>query len=74
MGITRAKKRLLMTYAKERRIYGKDHKRHQSRFVIELDEPHLKEVDRVGFTHMSEEEEADYKSDFFNDLLSSIDD
>jgi DNA helicase-2/ATP-dependent DNA helicase PcrA len=74
VGITRAKKRLVMTYAKERRIYGKDYKRHQSRFVIELSEPDLKEVDRVGFAHMSDEEEADFKSDFFNDLLSSIDD
>jgi hypothetical protein len=63
-----------MTYAKERRIYGKDLKRHQSRFVIELDDEHIKEIDKVGFKHMTETEEAEYKSDFFNDLLSSIDD
>ncbi len=74
VGITRAKKRLVMTYAKERRIYGKDYKRHQSRFVIELSDEHLREIDKVGFHHMSEEEEQEYKSDFFNDLLSSIND
>lgn len=74
VGITRARKKLIMTYAKERRIYGKDLRRHPSRFVIELEEPHLKEVDRTGFAHMSEEEEKDYKSGFFNDLLSSLDD
>lgn len=74
VGITRARKRLIMTYAKERRIYGKDLLRHPSRFVIELDHPHLKEVDRTGFAHMSEEEEKEHKSNFFNDLLSSLDD
>lgn len=74
VGITRAKKRLIMTYAKERRIYGKDLRRYPSRFVIELKEPFLKEIDRTGFAHMSEEEEESYKSDFFNDLLSSLDD
>lgn len=74
VGITRARKRLIMTYAKERRIYGKDLLRHPSRFVIELEEPHIKTVDRTGFAHMSEEEEKQHKSDFFNDLLSSLDD
>ena len=74
VGITRARKKLIMTYAKERRIYGKDLIRHPSRFVIELSEPFLKETDRTGFAHMSEDEEKDYKSGFFNDLLSSLDD
>jgi DNA helicase II / ATP-dependent DNA helicase PcrA len=74
VGITRARKRLIMTYARERRIYGKDLARFKSRFIIELDEPYLKEVDRTGFSHMSEEEEKDFKSSFFNDLLSSLDD
>ena len=74
VGITRAKKRLIMTYAQERRIYGNDHKRYPSRFVVELKEPFLKEVDRTGFAHMTQEEEEEHKSDFFNDLLSSLDD
>lgn len=74
VGITRARKRLIMTYAKERKIYGKNLVRHPSRFVVELDLPFLKEVDRTGFAHMSEEEEKEHKSNFFNDLLSSLDD
>lgn len=74
VGVTRAKKRLYLTHAYERRIYGKDLKRFPSRFVVDVDENYLNSKDRTGFAHMSETEEKEHKSDFFNDLLSSLDD
>jgi superfamily I DNA/RNA helicase len=73
VGITRAKRKLIMTYAQERKIYGKQLKRHKTRFLVEHADSY-KEQDRNAFGHMSEEEEEDYKSNFFNDLLSSLDD
>lgn len=73
VGITRAKHRLIMTYAQERKIYGKNFKRHPSRFLVEHEEFYTKQ-DRNSFGHLSEEEAENYKSNFFNDLLSSLDD
>ena len=73
VGITRAKRKLVMTYAQERKIYGKNLKRHPSRFLIEHSD-FYDDKDRNSFSHMSEEEEQTYKSNFFNDLLSSLDD
>jgi DNA helicase-2/ATP-dependent DNA helicase PcrA len=73
VGLTRAKRRLIMTYAQERRIYGKDIKRHKSRFIEELDNFHIPEYDRTSFGHLSEEEAQQYKQDFFGDLLKSLD-
>lgn len=73
VGITRAKRKLVMTYSQERKIYGKNLKRHPSRFLVEHGE-FYKNTDRNSFSHMSEEEEQSYKSNFFNDLLSSLDD
>ena len=72
VGITRAKRRLIMTYAKERKIYGKDIRRAMSRFLVEHQDYFI-EQDRNSFSHLSEEEEAEYKSNFFNDLLKSLD-
>ncbi len=73
VGITRAKKRLIMTYAKERKIYGKQIKRSMSRFLANHMD-YFTHQDRNSFGHLTEEEEAEYKSNFFNDLLSSLDD
>ena len=72
VGITRAKKKLIMTYCKERKIYGKEIKRFKSRFVIKINKE-LTEQDRTSFGHLNEEEVMEYKSNFFNDLLSSLD-
>jgi len=74
VGITRARKKLIMTYAKERKIYGKKIKRHISRFFHEIPNGSIKEHDRTSFGHLSEDEVDEYKSNFFNDLLSSLDD
>ena len=75
VGITRAKRRLIMTYAKERKIYGKDIKRFKTRFFENLDAKDLLEHDRTNFGHLTTEEEVEeYKSNFFNDLLSSLED
>lgn len=72
VGITRAKKKLIMTYCKQRKIYGKDLKRFKSRFIIDIDKE-FTEQDRTSFGHLSEDEIIDYKSNFFNDLLKSLD-
>ncbi len=71
VGITRARKKLIMTYAKERKMYGKMIPRFKSRFVIEL--PHLyKELDRTNFGDMSEDEVTDFKKNFFGSLMDSL--
>ena len=72
VGITRAKRRLIMTHAQMRKIYGRDIKRFPSRFLVEHEDFYVKQ-DRNSFGHLSEEEEQDYKSNFFNDLLKSLD-
>ena len=71
VGITRARKKLIMTYAKERKIYGKMIPRFKSRFVIELVHCY-KEIDRTNFGDMSEEEVKDFKKSFFGNLMDSL--
>jgi superfamily I DNA/RNA helicase len=71
VGITRARKKLIMTYTKERKIYGKMIPRFKSRFVIELPECY-KEVDRTNFGDMSEDEVKDFKKNFFGGLMDSL--
>lgn len=72
VGMTRAKDHLIMTYSQERKIYGKNIKRHKSRFLLECENA-FTEHDRNSFGHLSAEETESYKSNFFNDLLSSLD-
>ena len=71
VGVTRARKKLVMTYAKERKIYGKMIERHRSRFLIGK-ENCFKEQDRTTFGDMSEDEVKDYKASFFNNLMDSL--
>jgi DNA helicase II / ATP-dependent DNA helicase PcrA len=71
VGVTRARRKLIMTYAKERKIYGKMIPRFKSRFVIELDKC-FKEVDRTNFGDMSEDEVTDFKKKFFGNLMDSL--
>lgn len=71
VGITRARKKLIMTHAKERKVYGKMIPRHKSRFIVELGQ-YYKSADRTEFGDMSEEEVRDYRANFFGDLLSSL--
>lgn len=71
VGITRARKKLIMTYAKERKIYNKMISRHKSRFIIELNDCY-KEVDRTNFGDMSEEEVKDFKKSFFGSLKDTL--
>lgn len=44
VGITRAKKRLTISYAESRRLYGKEERHLPSRFIAELPEDHIREV------------------------------
>jgi len=71
VGITRARKKLIMTFAKERKIYNKMTPRFKSRFVIELGQCY-KELDRTNFGDMSEDEIQDFKKSFFSNLASSL--
>ena len=71
VGITRARKRLVMTHAKQRKLYGRDVPRHPSRFVVNHDEVMLVQ-DRTTFAGMSEEEIATVKDDFLADLIKSL--
>jgi superfamily I DNA/RNA helicase len=75
VGVTRAKKKLIMTHAQKRKVYGKELERHKTRFLLDIDETTYIEQDRTSFGHFDTEEEVEeYKSNFFNDLLSSLDD
>lgn len=71
VGITRARKKLFMTYAKERKIYGKMIPRFKSRFVVELQECY-RELDRTNFGDMSEDEVVDFKKNFFEGLMDKL--
>jgi superfamily I DNA/RNA helicase len=71
VGITRARKNLIMTYAKERKMYGKMIPRFKSRFVVELGHCY-KELDRTNFGDMSEDEVKDFKKNFFGGLMDSL--
>lgn len=71
VGITRARKRLVMTHAKQRKLYGKDIPRHPSRFVVSHEEA-MTVQDRTTFTGMSEEEIDAVKDDFLADLIKSL--
>lgn len=71
VGVTRARKKLFMTYAKERKIYGKMIPRFKSRFVIELGHCY-KELDRTNFGDMSEDEVKDFKKNFFGSLMDTL--
>ncbi|MFP5387032.1 MAG: ATP-dependent helicase [Bacteriovoracia bacterium] len=71
VGVTRARKKLFMTYAKERKIYGKMIPRFKSRFVNELGHCY-KELDRTNFGDMSEDEVKDFKKSFFGSLMDTL--
>lgn len=71
VGITRARKRLVMTHAKQRKLYGKDIERFPSRFVVNHEEE-MTVQDRTTFVGMSEEEIDSVKSDFLSDLIKSL--
>ncbi|MDH2999004.1 DNA helicase II [Pasteurellaceae bacterium LFhippo2] len=44
VGITRAKRKLTISYAESRRLYGKEEKHLPSRFISELPDEHIREV------------------------------
>ncbi|MEK6624142.1 MAG: UvrD-helicase domain-containing protein, partial [Bdellovibrionota bacterium] len=56
VGITRARQKLILTYCKERTIYGKKIPRHKSRFLEVLKPGLFIEQDRTTFGHLSPEE------------------
>jgi superfamily I DNA/RNA helicase len=75
VGITRAQEKLIMTYTKNRKIYGKDTPRYPSRFLNDVREKDLfTEQDRTTFGHLNEEEAEQYKKSFFSKLFDSLDD
>lgn len=72
VAITRAKKRLVMSYAKQKKIYNSQKDRHCSRFLNDLDQYFVYQ-DRTTLGHLSEEEAKEYKRNFFNDLSKLLD-
>lgn len=74
VGITRAQETLVMTYCKQRKLYGKDTPRMKSRFLNDLVDKNLFiEQDRTTFGHMTQEEAQTYKKNFFSNLMNSLD-
>ena len=73
VGITRAQESLIMTYCKERTLFGRKAPRHKSRFINELSANYT-EQDRTQFGHLSEDEAVAYKKNFFDSLIDSLDD
>ena len=74
VGMTRAQEKLIMTYCKERMLYGKKTPRLKSRFINDNEVIcHYKEKDCQNFGHMSEEEAENYKKSFFSNLLDNLD-
>lgn len=72
VGLTRARKKLIMTFCKERMLYGKKIPRHRSRFILPY--PSLyEEQDRTTFNHLSKEEVHQYQTNFFGQLLAGLD-
>ncbi len=75
VGITRAQERLIMTYCKERKLFGKMTPRYLSRFLMPYFEANLMvHQDRTQFGHLAPEEVEDYKSQFFQNLIDGLDD
>ena len=75
VGITRAQEKLVMTYCKNRKIYGKETPRFPSRFLNDVRELNLFiEQDRTQFGHLTKEEAESYKKNFFANLLANLDD
>jgi len=72
VGITRARKHLYMTRCKQRRLYGKDVKRHVTRFLTGFEE-YYSIQDRTTLNHLSEEEAEAYKTQLFSDLMNILD-
>jgi DNA helicase-2/ATP-dependent DNA helicase PcrA len=72
VAITRAKKRLVMSYAKQKKMYNTQKDRNCSRFLQGLDEYFIYQ-DRTTLGHLSEEEAIEYKRSFFNDLSKLLD-
>ena len=71
VGITRAKRQLIMTYCKERLLYGKKVPRRLSRF-FQGQSALYKEQDRTCFGHLAPEQVAQYKQKFFANLLDQL--
>lgn len=44
VGVTRAKRKLTLSYAESRRLYGKEERHIPSRFIAELPEKHIREI------------------------------
>ena len=62
VGITRARKKLHLTYAEKRRVFGRDEERRISRFLREIPEHLIEEINRkvnIRFPKMDSDVELD---------------
>lgn len=76
VGITRAQQKLVMTFCKERKLYGKNLVRNKSRFLEDIERDDLFILqDRTNFGHLASEEEIEkYKKDKFAEMMNFLDD
>ncbi len=72
VAITRAREKLIMSYAKEKKMYNKMVPRKLSRFLVGPEEFYQK-VDRTSFESMDENEFQAYKGKMFDDIFKSLD-
>jgi DNA helicase-2/ATP-dependent DNA helicase PcrA len=72
VGVTRAKKKLIMTYCSEKVLYGKKVKRKPSRFVDDIT-AHYDNIDMTTLSHLTKDEINLYQNQLFGDLLKMLD-
>ena len=74
VGITRARDRLVMSYCCKRKMYGQEITRHKSRFLTGFEEDNMYiEQNREAMDHLTGEEKEQFKKNFFDNLLKSLD-
>jgi superfamily I DNA/RNA helicase len=73
VGMTRARRKLYMTFTKQTERANKKYPKFKTRFLMEC-EDHYIEQDRTKFEHLTDDEAATYKQEFFDDLLKSLQD
>jgi len=73
VGITRARKKLIMTHCHGRTLYGNTQNRNLSRFLSGLKDKTLYiEQDRTTLDHLNNQEKEVFKKNFFEGLIDSL--
>jgi ATP-dependent DNA helicase Rep/DNA helicase-2/ATP-dependent DNA helicase PcrA len=73
VGVTRAKERLIMTFAKKRKIHGREVPRHPSRFILGEPEKLILRQDRTTLEHLNDTEKEEYRTQKFDEMFKFLD-